>query len=293
MLLHGKSSSGEPGWHDLWTHLSNQSSSSHAAQRLSTFGHRCVEEPSGQLWRYATWLRVHEESKLTRRKPLLQQQVGSRVLRKASHDEIHGGAARRAHVQTLKKKILVLDVNFSTRAKNVSEAAASLVPSGGGNQAGRCPPHLQTRLPGVISVSQRSGDPIAKERSTACLEPDSRASRTATCRRQWRPLVRGLGARGSAMPESKSLVQKDPQAKLMVVSGRRSDQLHKRRILCGTDKHCVQPRAPTSKRSGSLLRLPRGLSQAQSSYLFPCPFPFLRRVASLPCPTRPAGRHCF
>ena len=36
---------------------------------------------------------------------------------------------------------------------------------------------------------------------------------------------------------------------------------------------------PASRRSVSLLRLPRKLSQAQPSCLFPFPFPFLQRVA--------------
>ena len=112
-----KGSRGEPGWLDLRTQLGNQSSSSHAAQRLSPFGHRCEEEPSGgQLWRHATRLWVHEESEPTRRKPLTQRQVGSsRRIRKASRDEIHGGAVRRAHTQALKKKILVLDIKLLTR----------------------------------------------------------------------------------------------------------------------------------------------------------------------------------
>ena len=36
-LPHGKGSGREPGWDDLQTQLSNQWSSSHAAQRLSPF----------------------------------------------------------------------------------------------------------------------------------------------------------------------------------------------------------------------------------------------------------------
>ena len=76
-------------------------------------------------------------------------------------------------------------------------------------------------------------------------------------------------ARGSATPEQKLLVQKDPPAELKVVGCRRSDQLRQMRVLCGAGKHCVQPGPPASRRSGSLLRLPRRLSQAQSSCLIP------------------------
>ena len=80
-------------------------------------------------------------------------------------------------------------------------------------------------------------------------------SRTATCRRRWRPLVRRLG-RVAPPRQKKLLVQKGPPAKLKIVGG-------------------------------ALV----GLSQAQPSCLFPScegwPSP------PSPCPTRPAGRHCI
>ena len=145
-------------------------------------------------------------------------------------------------------------------------------------------PSLLQDTPSRREQSQSSGEPIAEETSTTFSEPvqsdhnggaqlnSHLSALTATSRAR-------TGARGSATPQEKFWCRKDPPAELKIVGGRGSDQLCQRRVLCSTGKHCVQPAPPASRRSGSLSRLPKRLSQAQSSCLFPFPCPFLPRRA--------------
>ena len=147
------------------TQLSDQSSSSHASQRLPPFGHRRVEEPrSGQLWRDASRLWVHEEGELTRRKPQ-QSEDTTGVPRQNPRWCCAEGprTSPEAEDPRLRHQLLDEEVSAHQPVENVFEAAASLIRSRGGIQAARCPPCFKTRLPGVNRV-KAAGSPSLKKR---------------------------------------------------------------------------------------------------------------------------------